>query len=463
MSDEGPKEARQGNASAARLINPTVRNYMDTLNLQRFYGGYVLTKLDDQVFNLGIGEVGGIPLREDLYSVYSRFEQSQSLATLATRYSGTLGEQATNRLIAGHLNAWLGEERFHEMGVVSLDGGQNAVEVAVRTFTSPLGSQDSAKQYVLLGTPSYPYFSMIISAHAGIMSFLAYDSEGFTQGVETYCNPSVGAILVNVPHNPMGYTLDASQVARVNRVARVYDCAIIVDGVYANYPESEEVGRALAGFDPERTIYCDSFSKKFGLPGLRIGFALSAAEELTYAMRFIKTSESLTPSNGKLAFAGHMLEHYAHVPVEIAEEVRRRRARFSERFDPTSIAGVEPIGENNNPFYQSLDIKGLSERCGLPDADVAMHCLDHYNVRVFPGAFVYPNKALNHDTFTAAGRHNPHGQGTFLPPRFKPGAQIVYSPDHIEGRKPLLRLSFGMESRIDGAAEALTAALKSLR
>ena len=84
------------------------------------------------------------------------------------------------------------------------------------------------KQYVLLATPSYPYFSSIISAHAGIMSFLAYDSEGFTRGVETYCNPSVGVILVNVPHNPMGYALNAEQVARVNRVAEVYDCAIVV-------------------------------------------------------------------------------------------------------------------------------------------------------------------------------------------------------------------------------------------
>lgn len=462
MSDDNGNEPKQRTASVTRLINPTVRSYMDTLSLQRFYGGYVLQHIDEHVFNLGIGEVAGIPLSEDLYQVYSRFEQQERLTTLATRYSGTLGEQDTNRIVAKHMNELLGEERFHEMGVVSLDGGQNAVEVALRTFTSPLGSKDSSKQYVLLAAPSYPYFSMIIAAHAGIMSFLAFDSEQFTKGVETYCNSSVGAIIVNVPHNPMGYALDAGQVARVNNMAQVHDCAIIVDAVYGNYPAGEDVGRALAGFDPDRTIYCDSFSKKFGLPGLRIGFALSAAEELTYAMRFIKTAESLTPSNGKLAFAGHMLEHYAEVPRQIGEEVRKRRARFEERFDPAAIPGVGMIGEADNPFYQTLDISGLSERCDLPDTQVAMHCLDHYNVRVFPGFFVYPNKALEHGVFSAEGRHNPHGNAPFLPPRFEADRQIIYAPDHMDGRKPLLRLSFGSETRMDGAAEALTTALGSL-
>jgi hypothetical protein len=95
MSDN-PKSPRSRDAqSPARLINPTVRDYMDTLNLQRFYGGYVLMDLPDQVFNLGIGEVGGVPLREDLYDVYTRFEQSEMLAPLATRYSGTLGQRET--------------------------------------------------------------------------------------------------------------------------------------------------------------------------------------------------------------------------------------------------------------------------------------------------------------------------------------------------------------------------------
>ncbi|NIP74249.1 MAG: hypothetical protein GWO16_15125, partial [Gammaproteobacteria bacterium] len=73
MSDKPmEKEGRSGRERAAqgrpasRLINANVREYMDTLSLQRFYGGYVITEMSEQVFNLGIGEVGNIPLAEDL-------------------------------------------------------------------------------------------------------------------------------------------------------------------------------------------------------------------------------------------------------------------------------------------------------------------------------------------------------------------------------------------------------------
>jgi valine--pyruvate aminotransferase len=454
--------AGPGAQSATRLINPRVRTHMETLSLQRFYGGYQIVEIGEQVFNLGIGEVGNVPLPEGLDAVYKRFIQDEALVPLALRYSGTMGERRTNRLVAAALNAWLGEERFTENLVVSLDGGQNAVEVAVRAFTSPLGTSAGGRPYVLMAAPSYPYLSAIVAANAGVQSFLAYDAESLTRGVETYANPAVGLILINVPHNPMSYALNAAQVARINRVAGAYDCAILVDGVYANYPDDPSVGRALAGFDPERTVYADSFSKKYGLPGLRLGFALSAAAELTYAMRFIKMSESLTPSNVKLAFAGHLLERYADVPLRIGTEVRQRRRRFLERFAARRLEGVRPFGEGSNPFYLALDIGGLSARTGLTDLEVAKYCLDNHQVRVFPGAFVYPNPALRPAFFGQAGRHNPHDGKPYLPPNFPEGAPIVFAPDGVSGRIPLLRLSFGTETRVEAAAEALGGALSAL-
>ena len=448
---------------ASRLINPTVREYMETLSLERFYGGYVITPPLPSVYNLGIGEVGNMRLGADLFEVYQAFIQRGELATLATQYSGTMGEKETNRLMAAELNRWLGVERYHGDVVVSMDGGQNAMSVALRTFTSPLGSSESKKQYVLLASPSYPYFSATIAAHAGLQMFLAYDGEQFTRGVETYCNDAVGVILVNVPHNPMGYGLNAGQVERINRVAQAYGCAIVVDMVYAPYAEDPEVGHALSGFDAERTVFVDSFSKKFGFPGLRLGFAISAAESLTYAMRFIKMSESLTPSNVKLAFAGHLLSNYADYPRRIGAQVLERHQRFLDAFAPAEELQVKPFAGqpavSSNAFYLALDLAHVVARSGLNDAEITQTLHDDYGVKVFPGSFVYPNTALKYATFKGAGRLNPSGSLTYLAPSFPKGAQIVFSPDFFDGRTPLLRLSFGMETRIEPAAEALAGAL----
>ncbi|HKI98306.1 MAG TPA: pyridoxal phosphate-dependent aminotransferase [bacterium] len=465
MSDDAKATAtakEPGRPSAMRLVNPTVRDYMEALSLQRWYGGYQKIELAEHIFNLGIGEVANIPLPEDMYALYSRFVQSDTLAPLATRYTGTMGERETNQLVAAHLNAWLDAERFDENRVVSMDGGQNAIEVAIRAFTAPLGSQSSRKQYVLLATPAYPYYSVIVAAHAGLMSFLAYTAEEFTRGVEQYCNPAVSVILINVPHNPMGYAFTTEQVARINRVAEVYDCAVLIDSVYANYPETGEVGRALAGFDPGRTVYVDSFSKKYGLPGLRVGFAVSAEEELTYALRFIKTSESLSPSNGKLAFAGYLLKHHPEVPELIASEIRERRQRFLTRFDPSKVRGVASMGEPHNPFYLTVDVSGICAKAGISDMEVQQHLLDAFQVRVFPGSWTHPSRALRAGMFTGVGRHNPHGPAPYLPPQVPAGEQIVLAPDHLERRTPSLRLSFGAETRAEAAAEALMAGLQSL-
>jgi aspartate/methionine/tyrosine aminotransferase len=444
---------------SAWLVNPSIREYMDTLSLQRFYGGYVVAPLPEHILNLGIGEVGGIEHPEDLNAAYRRFVTERDLGALSTRYSGTLGRPETNEALAAWVNAWLGEPRFTSDVVVSLDGGQNAMEVAIRTFTTPLGT-GRGRPYVLLAVPSYPYFSMIVAAQAGIQAVLAYTAEDLTAGIERYANPAVGLILINTPHNPMGYMLTADHVERINRVAQAYDCAIAVDMVYANYAP-EGAGRVLAGLDPARTVFCDSFSKKYGLPGFRMGFALSARPELTYAMRFVKTAESLSPSTPKLAFAGWLMAEHPDYPARIGGTVRNRCERFLEAFGAERPPGVKFIGERSNPFYLGLDIGGLIEKTGLNDVQITNHLQAKHNVRVYPGSFVYPSGALRTVEFASAGRSGGNGL-RYAPPEVPAAAPIVYAPEVANQRTPMLRLSFGSESRVEPAAKALAGGLRAL-
>lgn len=445
--------------AAARLVNPAIRAYMDTLSLQRFYGGYVIAPLPEQILNLGIGEVGGIELPDELYALYQRFIAGHDLGGLSTRYAGTLGQPDTNAAMAEWVNGWIGEKRFSSDLIVSLDGGQNAMEVAIRTFTTPLGT-GRGRPYVLLAVPSYPYFSMIVAAQAGIQALLAYDGEQLTERIERTCNPAVGLILINVPNNPMGYVLTADHVERINRVARAYDCAIAVDMVYASFAP-EGAGRVLAGLDPERTVFVDSFSKKYGLPGFRMGFALSARPELIYAMRFVKTAESLTPSSPKLQFAGWLLREHGDIPGRIARAVRERCERFLEVFGAERPPGVRFIGERSNPFYLGLDITELVRRTGLDDVRITNYLQAKHNVRVYPGSFVYPSTALPAAEFGKAGRADSGGL-RYAPPEVPAGAPIVYGPELVHERVPMLRLSFGSEPRVEAAARALAGAFRAL-
>jgi hypothetical protein len=115
-----------------------------------------------------------------------------------------------------------------------------------------------------------------------------------------------------------------------------------------------------------------------------------------------------------------------------------------------------------NPFYLAVDVRALAQRTGLLETDMAAYLLHRHQVKVFPGQFIYPNAALSHDVFSDVGRPAQAGPVPHAPPTFRAGAQIVYAPDYFSGRVALLRLSFGMETRVEAAAQALRRGLTGL-
>src|SRR5437763_12474586 len=152
---------------------------------------------------------------------------------------------------------------LYEKHVVQFYGGHNADNGLIHACVAPLRAPQDERQYVLLPTPCYPYFSTIINAHCGVIAYTAYSAEEMVRGIETLINSQVGVVLLNTPHNPTGYALTPEQVARINRAVEPYDCVLAMDMVYALNALDPQAIRTLGGLAPERTIYIDSFSKKF--------------------------------------------------------------------------------------------------------------------------------------------------------------------------------------------------------
>ncbi len=171
-----------------------------------------------------------------------------------------------------------------------------------------------------------------------------------------------------------------------------YDCVLAVDMVYALNALEPEAIQTLGGLDPERTIYIDSFSKKFGLPGLRLGFAICTNLELIEALRMMKAAESVSASNVKLLFAAHLLQQHMALAETTATEIRRRYYAFREAIAEIEEYGVEvpPLTGNANAFYLPLFLDRLLERTGLSaDAFVTL-CYERYQLEVVPGTRMYP-------------------------------------------------------------------------
>jgi len=84
--------------------------------------------------------------------------------------------------------------------------------------------------------------------------------------------PETSAILVN-PNNPDGRLLTAREILAIAR-SRAPGAVVIVDEAYADTQPGASVVPHLRASDP--VLVLKSFGKFFGLPGLRLGFAIGS-------------------------------------------------------------------------------------------------------------------------------------------------------------------------------------------
>jgi valine--pyruvate aminotransferase len=423
------------------------RENLRTLNLRHFFGDYRAFTFAPDSFHLGIGEIANITDEATWQTLIHDFYGDPRLVSRATMYAGTRGECEANQAMAEHVGRLLGRPELDEQHVVPYDGGHNAINGILRACVAPLGSPRDTCQYVLLPTPCYPYFSTILNVHSGVLAYVAYSAEEMVQGIETLINPQVGVVLINTPHNPTGYALTPEQVERINRAVAPYDCILAVDMVYAFNALEPQAIRALGGLDAARTIYIDSFSKKFGLPGLRLGYAICSNLELIEALRMMKAAESISASNLKLLFGAHLLRHHGHIAEATAAEIRRRYHAFREAIDGIEEYGVEvpPLTGNANAFYLPLFLDRLLERSGLHVDAFDTRCQEHYRLEMVTGTRMYPPVGLHQGALRLE-----NGAARITTP-----GQVIYAPDFAQKQRPFVRVSFGIEPRIAEAAARL--------
>src|SRR5437764_7887417 len=218
--------------SQRSFLTNFARENLQTLNLRRFFGDYRTFAFDPEYFHLGIGEIANITDDATWQRIMHDFDRDPRLVSRATMYSGTRGEHAANQAMAEHVGALLGRADLDEQHAVPFDGGHNAVNGVIRACVAPLGSRQDERQYVLLPTPCYPYFSTIINAHCGVIAYTAYSAEEMVCGIETLINSQVGVVLLNTPHNPTGYAMTPEQARLINRPVQRYDCVLAMDVVY---------------------------------------------------------------------------------------------------------------------------------------------------------------------------------------------------------------------------------------
>lgn len=170
-----------------------------------------------------------------------------------------------------------------ETEVLITHGGVEAINLAALITTDP-------GQNILLTDPTYMLYQRALRTLGRRPVGLSRTPGGdeYPALKERYASDmrNARALLVNSPENPSGYVMSQADFEAVAGFAEQYDLWVIHDEVYDSmaFARPHMPARLMPALN-DRALLINSFSKKYGVPGLRIGWLCGPPDAITLAAK----------------------------------------------------------------------------------------------------------------------------------------------------------------------------------
>ena len=163
--------------------------------------------------------------------------------------------------------------------VVVGNGSNELLELLVRTFCA-------AGQHVVFGEPSFVVYRLACLAQG--VPHTAVPLDQYTHDLPAMARAVTSAtrlVFIANPNNPTGTHLGRASLSSFFK-AIPSDVIVVLDEAYAEYAEAEDFPDGLRFREQHpRTVVVRTFSKIYGLAGLRVGYAVMPAELAGYVHR----------------------------------------------------------------------------------------------------------------------------------------------------------------------------------
>jgi aspartate/methionine/tyrosine aminotransferase len=157
-------------------------------------------------------------------------------------------------------------------------------------------------------------------------------------------NDETRLISVTCPHNPTGTMLDLDALHALVEIAERAGAVLLVDETYRDLTHGAALLPIAATLSP-RVISVSSMSKAYGMPGLRIGWAVCRDPQLAELLLAAKEQIVICGATIDEAIAGRVLSERDRVLPPILADVRDRLAIVRAWIDSqTTFEWIEPAG-----------------------------------------------------------------------------------------------------------------------
>ncbi|MBI5050305.1 MAG: histidinol-phosphate transaminase [Nitrospirae bacterium] len=196
------------------------------------------------------------------------------------------------------------------------NGSNEIIELAVRTF---LGSGDEA----IMAEPSFVVYSMIVQAAGGKNIIVPLkECRHDLDAMASHTTEKTKIIFIANPNNPTGTINTKSEMDAF--MQRVPDgVLVVIDEAYYEYVTSSEYADSMKYFREGRDILIlRTFSKIYGLAGLRIGYGITKASIIT-EMNKVRQPFNVNSIAQKAAFASLSDERHLARVKKINEQGKK--------------------------------------------------------------------------------------------------------------------------------------------
>ncbi len=250
-----------------------------------------------------------------------------------SQYSDVLGLKALREGLAARDAALRGQSFLGTPNIAVTQGGTHAIHTLLRTF----GRADSD---VLLPVPSYSGYRDICQLLK--LKYRPYTMDDsahwLTEELLNSLSPST-IMIVNTPHNPSGGQIRTYQLEHLVQTARANGAVVIFDCVYDELLYEGQAPQWNAVFKSEddfgSCIWMNSFSKNYGLPGVRLGWITASAKVIRMMEPVIESTVLCLPD---------FLQRWAATALEklsgrLAPEMKARRDYLCVKL--SGVVGLE--------------------------------------------------------------------------------------------------------------------------
>ncbi len=297
------------------------------------------------LINLGSGTPDFVPPP----SVFDAMQEA--LSSNRVQYTTWTGIPELRKAIAAKLKNENHIEYDPDSELIVTSGAQEALMVTLMTLLDP---GDNA----LIPSPHYEEYGRDSQILGGTLIPVDTTPESnFTieiADLEAAITPRTKAIVIVSPNNPTGTVLSEQRLREIGELAIKHDLLIVSDEIYEHYifDGNKHVSMASLPGMRERTITMNSFSKSFGMTGLRLGFIAAPAALI----------ESMLPFHHAMMICANVVTQYGGLAAlsesrewfePVLKEYGRRRQAWMTLLDSIGIGYSEPQGS----YYVFIDIR----------------------------------------------------------------------------------------------------------